>query len=65
MRIDNQSDLTLQDVRPPTLQEVARLLGITNVDQFTQQDYLNSDLISNGLQVVNILYGKDLGLNNE
>lgn len=42
LRIDNQSDLTLQDVRPPTLQEVARLLGITNVDQFTQQDYLNS-----------------------
>jgi hypothetical protein len=42
LRIDNQNDLTLQDVRPPTLQEVARLLGITNVDQFTQQDYLNS-----------------------
>ena len=42
LRIDNQNDLTLDQVRPPTREEVARLIGVTNIDQFTQQDYLNS-----------------------
>jgi len=42
LRIDNQNDLTLDQVRPPTREEVARLIGVTNIDLFTQQDYLNS-----------------------
>ena len=42
LRIDNQNDLTLDQVRPPSREEVARLIGVTNIDLFTQQDYLNS-----------------------